>query len=264
MNIRKDLESVSSQISRLLSIGNEFRNFDRDWSHFKNKEDFHFLLRTPQDERNKIEVVYSDGRDMAIYMSDALLSINSDFGRYPTLTAIVDGFNNSWVAGNYDPNVPDIAKSTCEKHNINLWSVNKMIDLFKKQEDLLSAVRVTLGILRGSDLYKMENGQPIMKQEANINVSGVSGSSIVINSSGATSNAMTNYNEPEVFGNLISAIRSSQLDSDAESKLIESVQALASSHKGGGFKEAYKNFMQNAATHATVISPFLSSLTALL
>lgn len=177
MDIRKDLESVAQYISRLLSIGYEFSRFDKDWVHLKNEEDFRFISRIPFATRNKVEAVYAEGRDMALYMSDELLSINSDFSKFPTLTAIIERFKDTWVYGNYDSEVPNIAKKTCEENAVQLWSVEQMCSLFKKQEQLLAAVRITLQMLQDSDLYKMENGLPLMKQEANIHVSGISGSS---------------------------------------------------------------------------------------
>jgi hypothetical protein len=264
LDIRKDLESVAPYISRLLSVGEEFRTFDRDWSHLKNQEDFRFISRIPHQERHKVEALYAEGRDMAIYMYDSLLATNYDFSRYPTLTTIIEAFKNSWAYGNYDQEIPDVAKATCAKHDVNLWSVNQMAALFKKQEQLLAAVRVTLQMLQDSDLYKMENGIKIMKQEANIHVSGVSGSSININSAGATASVTNNYNEPTIFADLISAIKSNGFDGETESKLIDNVQALAASHQSGGFKEAYKDFMQNISAHITVFSPFITGLSALL
>ncbi|MFI8748959.1 hypothetical protein ACIGG6_02980 [Vreelandella lionensis] len=42
------------------------------------------------------------------------------------------------------------------------------------------------------------------------------------------------------------------------------MQALAASHQSGGFKEAYKDFMQNVSAHITVFSPFISGLSGLL
>lgn len=264
MDIRRDLESIAPHISRLLFIGAEFSNNDKDWSHLKNQEDFRFVSRVPYEKRHKVETVYADGRGMAIYMKDALLSINHDFSRYPTLTSIVEAFKNSWVYGNYDPDVPNVAKNICLESDVDLWSVNQMVILFKKQEQLLAAVRVTLQMLQNSELYKMESGEPIMKQEANIHLNGVSGSSININSSGATASVTTNYNEPTIFADLISAIKEQNLDSQTESSLIDNVQALAASHRSGGFKEAYKDFMQNVSAHITVFSPFIAGLSALL
>lgn len=62
-----------------------------------------------------MEAVYAEGRDMALYMSDELLSINSDFSKFPTLTAIIERFKDTWVYGNYDSEVPNIAKKHAKK-----------------------------------------------------------------------------------------------------------------------------------------------------
>ncbi len=100
-------------------------------------------------DRYKVEKVYCDGRDMAIFMKDALSAINYDFSRYPTLTAVIEGFQGTWVYGAYDPKVPDVAREICAVHEVNLFSVNQMIDLFKQQEKLLKVVRETLNIKVG-------------------------------------------------------------------------------------------------------------------
>ncbi len=264
MEIRKDLESVAPYISRLLAIGLEFSNNDKDWSHLKNNEDFRFISQIPYKNRYKVEAVYADGRDMAIYMESALQSINYDFSQYPTLTSIIEELKKSWAYGNYDPEVPNVAKDICIQSDVELWSVNQMVTLFKRQEQLLAAVRVTLKLLQESDLYKLENDLPIMKKEANIHVSGVSSSSININSSSASASVTSNYNEPTIFSEIIAAIKSQQFDSQIESELIDNVQALAASHRSGGFKEAYKDFMQNVSAHITVFSPFITGLSVLL
>ncbi|MEG5839461.1 hypothetical protein UXO68_02715 [Enterobacter mori] len=264
MEIRKDLTQVTAEISRLVSIGEEFHSFDKDWSHLKNKEDFRYITKIPHEKRGKVEALYSDGRSMAMFIAGVLCNINSDFSSYPTLTSIINVLKDSWAFGRYDPNVPDVAKAVCEECNVDLWSVNQMIALFRKQEQILAAIRVTVNMLEQSDLYKMENGIPIMKQESSINVSGISGSSININSAGATATVATNYNEPTIFADMIEAIKSNQLDKETERALIDNVQALASSHQSGGFKEAYKDFMQNVSAHITVFTPFISALTSLL
>lgn len=265
LDIRKDLESVAPLISRLLSIGREFMAFDKDWVHLKTQEDFQYLSRIPYEERYKVEAVYADGRDMALYMRESLLSINFNFSKYPTLTAIIDEFEGSWVYGGYDPESPDTAKSACEKHNINLWSVDQMAALFRKQENLLKAVRATLQILKNSDLYKMENGIPLMSHSTkNNHFENIENCSIIINSDNSSATTIKTTGEPKVFSDLISAIKSSNLKKETEQKLIADVNSLSSSHQNGNFKEAYKSFMQNISAHITVFNPFLSGLSELL
>lgn len=265
MEVRKDLQEVSPHIARLLSFANEFSANNKDWSHLKNQEDFRFVYRVPDSDRHKVEALYCDGRDMAIYMAGTLAEINYDFSRFPTLTSIVEGFDESWVNGNYDDKVPDKAIEICKKHDVNLWSVNQMFHLFKRQEKLLSAIRGTLNILKASDLYKLENGIEIMaKDKTTINVSGISSSSININSDNSTASVNQTYNEPEIFGEILSAIKSTDLDDGVKQDLLDSTQALALSHENGTFSSTYKDFMQNISAHITVFTPFIASLSALL
>lgn len=127
MEIREDLQAVSTSISRLLSIAHEFSENDNYWSHLKNREDFDNIFRIADRDRYKVEKVYCDGRDMARFMKDTLSAINYNFSQFPTLTSIVDGFDNTWVYENYDPDVPDVAKLICEKNDAQIWSVNQII-----------------------------------------------------------------------------------------------------------------------------------------
>ncbi len=265
MEIRKDFEEVSSYIARLLSFSKEFSEHNKFWSHLKNQEDFRFISRVPHTERYKVEALYSTGRDMAIYMEGTLAEINYDFSRFPTLTSVVEGFDGTWVFGNYDEQIPDIAVEVCKKNDVRLWSVDQMYHLFKKQEKVLAAIRVTLNLLKSSNLYKLENGIEIMgDKQQTINVSGVSGSSININSDNATATVSQSYNEPEIFSEMIQAIKSAGLRDEDSQKLIDNTQALAVAHENGNFSEVYKDFMQNISSHITVFTPFLSGLAALL
>jgi hypothetical protein len=265
VDIRKDLETVSPYIARLLSFAKEFSNNDKDWSHYKNQEDFERVHRISDNDRYKVEALYCNGRDMAIYMAGTLAEINYDFSRFPTLTSIVEGFDKSWVNGNYDPSIPDVAIEICRSHDLDIWAVNEMFHLFKRQEKLLLAIRGTLKILRASDLYKLENGIKIMsKDNTTINVSGNSSSSINIHSDNSTASVNQTYNEPEVFDKIISAIKSTGLDVDMQQKLLDSTQALSISHKNGTFSDDYKDFIQNISAHITIFAPFIASLSALL
>ncbi|HAU9631308.1 TPA: hypothetical protein JFB66_003888 [Escherichia coli] len=265
MDVRKDFEDVSSIISRLLSFSQQFNENNSTWSHLKNNEDFRFISKIPQTKRYKVELLYSTGRDMAIYMAETLAEINYDFGKFPTLTSVVEGFDDSWIFGNYPEDIPDVAIQICKEHDVNLWSVDQMYHLFKKQEKLLSAIRVTLDVLKRSNLYKLENGIDIMSEKNQIiNVSGISTSSININSDGATATVSQTYNEPSIFNDMVNAIKNAGLDSETEKELIDNTQALAVAHENGYFSKAYKDFMQNISAHITVFTPFLSGLAALL
>lgn len=264
MEVRQDLESVASHISRLLSIGLEFCNRDKDWVHLKNEEDFRYIIRIPEGKRYKVEAVYSTGRDIAMFMGGSLLEINTDFGRYPTLTSVVEHFKDTWVYGGYSPKILEEAKQICSEHGVELWSVGQMITLFARQERLLEAVRSTLEVLKRSDLYREENGEIIVKNDASITLSGVSGSSINIHSAGATATVKTTYQQPAVFDELVAAVKAQGFDEKTEGDLLKNVKDLTIGHKDGRFREAYMSFMQNVSAHITVFSPVLAGLAALL
>ncbi|UNH33056.1 hypothetical protein [Escherichia marmotae] len=103
-----------------------------------------------------------------------------------------------------------------------------------------------------------------MKKNQIINVSGISTSSININSNSATATVSQTYNEPSIFSDMVNAIKNAGLDSETEKELIDNTQALAVAHENGYFSKAYKDFMQNISAHITVFTPFLSGLAALL
>ncbi|WP_409283237.1 hypothetical protein [Pseudomonas protegens] len=197
-------------------------------------------------------------------MGGFLVEINTDFGNYPTLNSIVEHFKDSWVYGGYSPDIPQDALNVCADHGLKLWSVEQMVSLFKRQESLLGAVRSTLEILKRSDLYREENGEVIVKQEANITLNGVSGSSININSAGATATVKTSYQQPAVFDELVAAVKAQSLDGKTEEELLKNVEELTIAHKEGRFQDAYKDFMQNVSAHITVFSPILVGLASLL
>ena len=63
MTIRTDLKEVEGLISRLISIGEEFKSKDNWWSHLKNKEDWERCVWSIDDgqQKSKIERIYCDG-----------------------------------------------------------------------------------------------------------------------------------------------------------------------------------------------------------
>ncbi|AAN69300.1 MULTISPECIES: hypothetical protein [Pseudomonas] len=264
MNIRLDMGPVAPYFSRLLAIGGEFHKNIDDWVHLKNEEDFENIYRVPHDQRYKVEEVYATGRDIANSMGYALLETNTNFSRYPTLTSIIEYFQDTWVYDDYPSPIPAEAERVCVQNGIDLWSVRHMLKLFRKQEELLGAVRNALEILKRSDLYKEENGEVILKPESSIIISGVNGSAININSDGATAHASTAYERPAVFDDLSRLIREHSPDTETQAKLLKNAEELAAGHKEGRFGQAYKDFMQNVANHVSVIAPVISGLSSLL
>ena len=165
MDIRKDLHQVEGLISRLLSIGKEFQEMDSRWSHMKNNEDFERIHDIKDlSKKHKIEDVYGIGRDMALFMSEALLTINSDFSTYPTLTSIINRFNDTWIDQDLSNVVPE-AKKAQKELEFRSWALQQMYGMFEEQLKLNKAVKQTLNLLKESDLYKQENGLDIMSED---------------------------------------------------------------------------------------------------
>lgn len=258
-SVRNDLRDVEGLISRLLSIGETFRRNDQDWSHMKNKEDWHRIDRA-DDGRKKVQIerIYSDGRDMAFFMSDALCAINYDFMKYPTLTSIVEGFKSTWVYSELEPMLA-AGRAAHEELELNNWAFSQMAVLFQGQIDLANAVRQTLDMLRATDLYKLENGLPVEKDKGGVTIQHVSNSAISVHSSGVT---QTVTSDSSVFAELVKALQASHIEE--RDQLVGLVEEMSKQHGGGTFVSAYKRFMEAAATHMTVIAPFLPALTALL
>lgn len=260
VEIRRDLNDVEALISRLLAIGEEFRAKDDWWSHLKNKEDWGRNVHAISDGmlRAKIERIYCDGRDMGLFMSDALLSINYDISRYPTLTSIVERFNGTWV----DSDLQYVIEEATQAHEslaLNCWAFREMVTTFQDQLNLAGVVRQTLNLLKESDLYKIENGIPVKKDTSNVTIKNVSGSNISIGSSHVK---QSTEGSEAVFNQLIEAIKAS--DIEHKEPLVTAAHEMQRNCGSEGFGAAYKRFIASAANHMTVVAPFLPALTTLL
>lgn len=259
MEIRGDLKEVSGLISRMISIGREFSSKDSTWSHLRNKEDFEKVYRIPDfEKRTKMERIYADGRDMALFMSDALQAINRDFSKYPTLTKIIDSFQNTWVYEDLAP-ILNEAKKAAEDLNFNNWAFSQMLYTFEEQAELLKAVAETLAGLKRSDLYKQENGEEVTKQTTSIHFGDVTGSNISLNSQNVNQSIKS---KNEVFNEIIEAIEASDIPNKEE--LIAATNDMATEAESGSITNSYKKFIALAADHMTVFAPFLPALANLL
>lgn len=259
-NVRADLKEVDAQISRLLVIGEAFRSKDRDWSHLKNKEDWGRNIPQIKSglKKAKVERVYCDGRDMAGFMADALLSINYDITQYPNLTSIIERFNGSWVYLDLDLVVED-AQRTHEELQLNCWAFNQMVFTFKDQQKLAKVVRQTLDHMKESDLYKRENGLPIENNMPHVSFGNVTGSNISV---GSTSVAQSINDSSTVFLQLKDAIQSVEIE--GRKPLLQAVEKMENTLGTSKFTQAYQQFISFAADHLAIFTPLLPALTALL
>lgn len=160
MGVRGDLSSVDMWLQRLAMYAQAFdKNNTQDWPHLKNREDFSRVYSLPVSQCYPLEDLYGNGRDLAVAMSERLVSFNW-VQRYPTLKSFVDSFDGGWV------NQVDILEeevSAAESIAIALescpWAVKQMIELYKAQINMLRGVAHCLEMLRKSDLYLIESGR---------------------------------------------------------------------------------------------------------
>lgn len=147
MEVRRDLYDVEPLISRLLSIGEEYRSKDMWWSHLKNNEDWGRTVWPISDglKKAKIERIYSDGRGMGLFMSDALAAINFDITTYPTLTSIIKRFENTWVYNDLQYVINE-AQQAFDELVLNSWAFNQMVTAFVEQMNLAEVVKQTLSL----------------------------------------------------------------------------------------------------------------------
>lgn len=260
MEVRRDLNDVEPLISRLLSIGEEYRNKDKWWSHLKNNEDWGQTVWPIKDglKKAKIERVYADGRDMGLFMSDALAAINFDITTYPTLTSIIKRFENTWVYNDLQY-VIDEAQQAFDELSLNSWAFNQMVTAFEEQMNLAEVVKQTLLLLEKSNLYKLESGLPVNNEKPSISIQNVSNSNIAVQSEGAQQSIAINE---QVFEDLLAAIKASDIES--KEPLITAVEDMQTESKSGSIGDSYKAFIGAAANHMTLIAPFIPALTAMM
>ncbi|WP_454709537.1 hypothetical protein [Delftia acidovorans] len=262
MDIRKDFESVATFIHRLAGLGEQFSRYNtQDWPHLKNREDFRNIYRFPDKERTQLEELYAKGRDCAIFMGSRLRDFN-DVGQFPSLAEYIDSFDRTWVNEREDLQAfLDNIKAIKDTLEYPPWAVERMIVVFEDQLRLLASVRMTLDLLKKTNLYKIEKGEAPVEKEPNITIGHISGK-VNINSTDNSTNI--NIDSSSIFGGLSNAINSAPIEEVQKAQLLAKVEELRQAEGTGGFLQKYKDFMQNAANHMTVISPFIPALTSLI
>ena len=262
MDIRKDFESAATFIHRLSSLGEKFSQYNREeWPHLKNREDFDKVYRLPDKERIQFEELYAKGRDCAIFMGSRLREFN-DVGQFPSLVDYVDSFDQTWVNERDDlQEFLGKIKNLTESLENSAWAVRKMIDVFDDQLRLLAAVRKTLDLLKQTNLYKIEKGEAPVEKESSINIGYINGK---VNIKSTDNSINITIDSSPIFNGLSSAISNAPIEEEQKAQLLAKVEELKRAEGTDSFSQKYKEFIQNAANHMTVVAPFIPTLTALL
>ena len=262
MEIRKDFESVATFIHRLVGLGIEFARYDNEiWPHLKNREDYQNIYQLPDKERVQLENLYAKGRDCAGFMGSRLREFN-DVGQFPSLSEYVDAFDKTWVNEGDDLQEFIVkTKSIAEGLERKPWAVGRMIDIFEDQLRLLASVRQTVDFLKQSNLYKIEKGEVPVEKETSINISSINGK-VNINSTDNSTNI--SFDSSSIYSGLSDAINRSSIEETQKTQLLAKIDEMKKAEGTSGFINIYKEFIQNAANHMTVIYPFIPALTSLI
>jgi hypothetical protein len=262
MDIRKDFESVATFIHRLVGLGEQFsRHNNEDWPNLKNREDFQNVYRLPDEERIQLEELYAKGRECAIFMGSRLREFN-DVGQFPSLAEYIDSFDRTWVNERDDlQTFLENIRAFTDSLDQPPWAARRMIEVFDDQIRLLASVRKTLDLLKQTNLYKIEKGEAPVEKEPNITIGNINGK---VNINSTDNSANINIESSSIFGGLSNAISNAPIEEKQKAQLLAKVEELRQAQGTSGFVQKYKDFMQNAANHMTVISPFISALTSLI
>lgn len=267
MELRKDFVGVAPYMHRLWGIGQEFGKFNRtDWPHGKNNEDFQQVYRMELSRRQYFEFVYSEGRDMAIFMSGHLCAFNS-VAEFPTLASFVDSFEKNWCAriDHWDSRIAEMKEHT--KAQDVPWSVHQMVELWEQQVRLLKAVNETVAVLKQSNEYRIEKGElklsEIGKQSISVNMTGnVTNSRINVASTDNSTNITVKARD--VFMSMRETMERAELPAADKGRLAECIDSMEAETGKPGFLQRYLDFMTAAANHMTVFEPYLAPLAELL
>lgn len=138
--------------------------------------------------------------------------------------------------------------------------------LFSPVEAQLWNYQLSAGVARQkTTLHAPVVDTPNQPQHITYNINGTN-SRVNINSNDSSVN-ISNESPPELFANLISAIRESSVDKVEMEEIASAVENMASSYGGDSFSSAYTKFMGLLADHiqvlGPVIAPFLPALAQL-
>ncbi|OAN13333.1 hypothetical protein A3K86_16915 [Photobacterium jeanii] len=263
--MRKYFDSVAGDIEQLVNTGAAFGENASYWSHLKHNEDYSGIFNiTEKQKRVLVESLYVKGRTLALFSQNELGLINHDVVKFPNLTAVVDNFEGSILYANYS-NIVEEALEVCKEFGVSLWSVDQMVELFNEQKKMSLTVRNTLENLKNSKLYKQENGIEVEDEaQTKIQISGITGSNIVVNSTGVNATITSEYVEPEIFTSMKNAVAEHTLSESDRQLINDHILVLSKSHKEGNFVEAYKEFTQGLSAHLTILLPFLPALSSLM
>ena len=266
MEIRNDLKTAEMFLNRLLEYSKAFSRYNRkDWSHLKNREDYDRVYDLSDDVRYDLEKIYSTGRDISICMSSMLQDFNYA-DQYPTITSFINSFKGTWL-DDFDTleNISKKGKIRSQELKNCPWAVDEMIRLFDRQLDLLKAVKNTLNQLKTTDIFKIENGIDIMKDNQGIvyNIGDISAGRVNLSSTDNSIN-ISDVSFEKFFDDISVALENGIPNKENLELLLKELNELKASVNTPQYRQKYNGFIQAAANHMTILAPFIPALSKLM
>ena len=257
MEIRKDFASANTILEKFLNWGVVYeKNNIEHWPHLKNNEDFKLVYYMEDEVREKFDKLYGVGRDFSSSMAYQLIVFN-DPRQYPTFTTYINSFESEWFwdIDRWQNTLKDAVDAKNRIENCP-WAVEEMIDLFEEQLALRQHVITTLNLLKDTDIYRMENGEPV-KNSGNIEVYAPN-SAINVLSPGAHASVSVSRGIEKTLSQLIEIFQAAQFDSKLQNEqaleILESIRSELQNPKPKKFSiRAMISTLSSLASLATII-----------
>jgi len=183
---RPDFKEVDDTLSSIEYYAEQFDRYDRDdWVHLKHKEDFRSIYSDyPLEVTAIYDELYSSGRGHA-HTSCSYLSASNNIDSFPTLSAFIEGVEQSYTFDHDLVALVTQAKKTMECHGAP-WATEMMVKQIETQLGLIEAVKIKFRLLKQSRLYREEKNLPMNEKEEKSSVTIGNFQGVLGNISGST------------------------------------------------------------------------------
>ncbi len=156
VRIRKDFQSIEEDIYRLYEFGRVFHKIRDDFTHYKNREDFHRIYGLPKEQREVFDILYKIGGDSSFALYNILGNLN-EVQFYPSLSNFIDDLEKSLSWKEKINSIVNRSKEVLRNLDIDIYAIKGMNTLHEEQIVLLVEIERIIKQLKQSDLYYKEN-----------------------------------------------------------------------------------------------------------
>lgn len=261
--------AVDQIIEKIKFFWKNFHEYENQFIHCKTQEQYFLVLekRVP-DYRYKLELIYSDGRDVAIGVKSDI----SDFTEpsiTPTLKDLVNNLEiNIKSRKNLSKKTYEDVQKICDELNFYDWSIQAMIRTNQQMCRDIDTILQMLDILKQSNTYQIQSGTLTMsdlngKYSTSHTTNNYSGS-FQQNQFQSGTNSTMNVNQinnqalQQVCNQMRKIIEESN-EPDAVKNNLKDVVAEIEVASSSTFKEAYTKLTSTLSNHVTIFSAFAAN-----